>query len=62
MNRGGVLNALIGGWKVDLSENALSGIPLSVTYAGSPNRYLLPSINRVNAVTTLDQAIVSNYQ
>ncbi len=61
MNRGGLLNAVFGGWKVDLSENALSGIPLSVTYSGSPNRYLL-SVNRVNAVTPLDQAIVPNYQ
>ena len=61
MNTGGVVNTILGGWKVDVSENALSGIPLSVTYAGSPNRYLL-SINRVNAVTTLDQAIVPNYQ
>ena len=60
LNHGGFVNTLLGGWKVDVSENALSGIPLSVTYAGSPNRYLL-SINRVNAVTTLDQAIVPNY-
>ncbi len=60
MNRGGVLNAMFGGWKVDLSENALSGIPVSVSYAGSPNRYLL-GVTRVNAVTTLDQAVVQNY-
>lgn len=61
MNTGGLLNTLFGGWKVDVSENALSGIPLSVTYAGSPNRYLL-GITRVNAVTTLDQAVVPDYQ
>ncbi len=60
MNRGGILNTAIGGWKVDISENALSGIPLSVTYAGSPNRYLL-GITRVNAVTALDQAVVKDY-
>jgi hypothetical protein len=60
MNRGGIANAIFGGWKVNLSENALSGIPLSVTYAGSPNRYLI-SPTRVNAVTTLDQAKVQNY-
>src|SRR5438270_1801415 len=35
MNRGGLLNAAFGGWKVDVSENALSGIPVSVSYAGS---------------------------
>ena len=40
-------NAIFGGWKVDVSENALSGMPISVTHAGSPNRYLTAS--RVNA-------------
>jgi len=60
LNKGGLVNSIFGGWKVDLSENALSGIPLSVSYSGSPNRYLL-GINRVNAVTSLDQAIVPNY-
>src|SRR4051812_28670620 len=57
-------NAIFGGWKVNLSENALSGIPVSVTYAGSPNRSLtnyLINVTRVNAVTTLDQAKVQNY-
>ena len=54
LNRGGILNAIVGGWKVDLSENILSGIPITVGYAGSPNRYLTPT--RVNALVPTDQA------
>ena len=59
LNRGGILNAIVGGWKLDLSENILSGIPLSVGYAGSPNRYLTTA--RVNAVAPLDQAKVDGW-
>ena len=64
LNKGGLANAIFGGWRVNLSENALSGIPISVTYAGSPNRSLtnyLINVTRVNAVTTLSQAKVQNY-
>ena len=47
LNRGGIVNAVLGGWKVDVSENILSGIPISVGSSGSPNKYLTAS--RVNA-------------
>jgi hypothetical protein len=60
LNRGGILNALLGGWKLDLSENILSGIPLTIGYAGSPNKYL--TTTRVNAVLPLDQAKVPNWE
>lgn len=60
LNRGGLVNSILGGWKVDLSENALSGIPLSVTSSGSPNKYLIAG-NRVNPVGPLSQAIVPNW-
>lgn len=60
LNRGGILNALAGGWKVNMSENILSGIPISVTHAGSPNRYLTPSL--VNARTPVEQAKVENWE
>jgi hypothetical protein len=53
LNRGGVVNALLGGWKVDMSENILSGIPLTVGYSGSPNKYLTTA--RVNAVVRLSR-------
>jgi hypothetical protein len=59
LNRGGVLNALLGGWKVNISENVVSGVPVTVTHGGSPNRYLTAS--RPNALTTMDEARVSNW-
>jgi hypothetical protein len=59
LNRGGIMNAIVGGWKVDVSENILSGIPLTVGYSGSPNKYLTTA--RVNALVTLDQAKVPNW-
>jgi hypothetical protein len=54
LNRGGILNAIAGGWKLDLSENILSGIPITVGYSGSPNRYL--TATRVNALVPTGQA------
>jgi hypothetical protein len=59
MNKGGLINAVLGGWKVNLSENINSGVPLSVTHSGSPNRYLTAS--RVNPLTTVEQAQVQNW-
>jgi hypothetical protein len=60
LNRGGVVNAILGGWKIDISENDLSGIPISVGYSGSPNRYLTAA--RVNALVPIDQAYVKDYK
>ena len=59
LNRGGVVNAIFGGWTINMSENTLSGIPVSIGYSGSPNKYLVSS--RVNATTTVEQAKVSNW-
>ena len=59
LNRGGVLNAILGGWKVDVSENILSGIPLSVGSSGSPNRYLTAS--PVNALVPIEQAKIDHW-
>jgi hypothetical protein len=60
LNRGGVVNEILGGWKVDLSENILSGIPLTVGNSGSPNKYLTTA--RVNALVPIDQAKTPNWQ
>ncbi len=59
LNRGGVLNAILGGWKVDVSENILSGIPLSVGSSGSPNRYLTAS--PVNALVPVEQVKIDHW-
>src|SRR5437870_12444079 len=59
LNRGGILNAIVGGWKLDVSENILSGIPITVGYSGSPNRYL--TATRVNALVPTDRAKTPNW-
>lgn len=59
LNRGGILNAVLGGWKVNISENVVSGVPVSVSHSGSPHRYLTSS--RVNAVSSYDDAKVSDW-
>ncbi|MFN7921340.1 MAG: TonB-dependent receptor [Bryobacteraceae bacterium] len=59
MNRGGVLNAVLGGWKVNVSENTLSGQPISISHAGRPNRYLTAS--RVNPTVPVEQSKTPNW-
>jgi hypothetical protein len=60
LNRGGILDALLGGWTLSMSENMLSGIPLSVGMGGSPYRYL--TTTRVNALVPIEQAKVENWE
>jgi hypothetical protein len=59
LNRGGILNAILGGWTVNMSENLVSGRPISVGYGGSPYRYLTNA--RVNALAPVEQAKVQNW-
>jgi hypothetical protein len=42
-----------------MSENTLSGMPISVSYSGTSNKYLATA--RVDAVTTIEQAKVANW-
>jgi hypothetical protein len=39
-NRRGVSNAVLGGWEMVYSQTIQTGPPFTVTFAGSPNRYL----------------------
>lgn len=59
-NGGGWKDHLIGGWNLNYMQTAQSGLPFTVTFAGSPNRYL-PGTSRPNMVTTVDQALTSNW-
>jgi hypothetical protein len=61
LNRGRLTDAVFGGWKLNLSQNMISGIPLSVSYAGSPNRYLLGT-SRATAVAKVEDAKVDDWQ
>ncbi|MGH9632718.1 MAG: hypothetical protein ACRD7E_30805, partial [Bryobacteraceae bacterium] len=40
MNRGGILNAILGGWDLAWTQTFQSGPPFTITFAGSPNQYL----------------------
>jgi len=49
MNRGGVLNATLGGWELAYTQTLQSGPPFTVSFAGSPYNYL-PGALRPNLV------------
>jgi hypothetical protein len=53
------LNAIVAGWKLDVGENILSGILITVGYSGSPNKYL--TATRVNALVPTGQAKTPNW-
>src|SRR5690606_22058388 len=46
-NRGGWSNWVFGNWETAWTQTFQSGPPVTVTYAGSPNRYL-PGVARPN--------------
>ncbi|MBI3210192.1 MAG: TonB-dependent receptor [Candidatus Solibacter usitatus] len=53
MNRGGVGNAVLGGWDFAYTQTFQSGPPFTVGFAGSPNNYL-PGNSRPNRVSGVD--------
>lgn len=54
LNTGGWRNALLGGWELVGSQHFQTGPPLTVGFAGSPNRYL-PGALRPNQVKPNDE-------
>ena len=56
MNRGGILNHVLGGWELTWTQTFQSGQPFTVTFSGSPNRYL-PGASRPNILTTNSEAL-----
>ena len=60
MNRGGMLDGLFGGWEFNGADVIQSGLPFTVTFSGSPFRYL-PGQSRPDIVTTITQAQVENW-
>lgn len=60
LNSGGVLDAIFGGWTLAMTQNGVSGQPISITHSGSPNRYLTPT-TRVNALVPIEEAKVDNW-
>jgi hypothetical protein len=61
LNRGGILNWVLGGWNAMSMLELESGTPFSVTFAGSPNRYLTQGVSRPDILTTNSQALTPNW-
>jgi hypothetical protein len=61
LNHGGIVNAIVGGWDLGWVQNFASGLPTSITFANSPNRYLLQGVYRPNALTPMGQVVVPNW-
>ena len=60
MNKGGLLNAVLGGWEFTEAQTFQSGLPFTVTFSGSPYQYL-PGASRPNIITTNSQATVQGW-
>ncbi len=54
MNRGGILNAVLGGWEFVASQHFISGPPFTVGFSGSPFLYY-PGASRPNQIKSNDQ-------
>lgn len=55
-----MLNAVFGGWQLNWSDTLQSGLPFSVTYAGSANLYLPGGgVSRPDVLVPYSQAVVN---
>jgi hypothetical protein len=60
LNTGGWANRVLGGWELTWAQTLQSGLPFTVTFAGSPYRYL-PGASRPNILVPFKQAVVQNW-
>jgi hypothetical protein len=61
MNAGGWKDHALGGWEITWVQTFQSGVPFTVGFSGSPNRYL-PSTSRPNALVPTKQAQVQDWE
>ena len=61
MTGGGVKDYLLGGWNASIIQTFQSGLPVTFTVTGSPNRYL-QGVVRPNQILPNDQLIVPDYR
>ena len=59
LNRGGIVDYVLGGWNISLNQTIDSGYPFSVGFSGSPNKYLTGT--RVNPLTSVADALTPNW-
>ncbi|MBI2686847.1 MAG: TonB-dependent receptor [Acidobacteria bacterium] len=60
MSGGGIFGHVLGNWDFAWTQTFQSGPPVTITAAGSTNRYL-PGVVRPNAVLPAEQMVVSDY-
>jgi hypothetical protein len=61
MNGGGFTNHAFGGWELTWTQTLQSGLPFTVGFSNSPNRYLPTGAQRPNILTTHSQAQVQDW-
>ena len=59
MNGGGFANQVFGGWELTWTQTLQAGLPYTVGYSGSPNRYLPTGAQRPDIITSHDEAVQS---
>ena len=60
LNSNRAADVALGGWNLSYIQTIQSGLPFTVTFAGSPNKYL-PGSSRPNILTTFDEAKTQNW-
>lgn len=58
----GIANQALGGWELTWTQTLQAGLPLTVGYSGSPNRYLPTGAQRPNILSSNDAAQVSDWE
>ncbi len=61
LNRGGIVNSVLGGWELTWVQTFENGLPASITFSGSPNNYLSQGVYRPNTLVPIEEAVVNNW-
>ncbi|MCC6363798.1 MAG: TonB-dependent receptor [Bryobacterales bacterium] len=61
LNRGGIVNGIVGGWEATWNQQFETGLPTTVTYSGSPYNYLPQGSYRPNALVPMELAVVQDW-
>jgi hypothetical protein len=62
LNRGGSANQVFGGWELTWTQTLQAGLPYTVGYSNSPNRYLPTGAQRPDIITTHDEAVAKDWE
>jgi Carboxypeptidase regulatory-like domain/TonB dependent receptor len=61
LNNGGFTNQVLGGWELTWTQTLQAGLPYTVGYSGSPNRYLPTGAQRPDIITSHDEAVAKDW-